>query len=100
MVFYRFLDGCKTMSICRNVLKSYTNKGDIMGYNEQEWRFILRALKCHSNLNLLSNDINSVNDIRYPLKTFNCILTRLRALCANICAIFSILMFLSITSRC
>ena len=38
MVFCRFLDGCKTMPILRNVLKSDTNKGDIMGYNEQ-WSF-------------------------------------------------------------
>ena len=35
MVFCRFLDGCKTMPILRSVLKSDTNKGDIMGYNEQ-----------------------------------------------------------------
>ena len=34
-VFYRFLDGCKTMPILQNVLKSAPNKGDIMGYNEQ-----------------------------------------------------------------
>ena len=38
MVLSRFLDGCKTMPILRNVLKSNTNKGDIMGYNEQ-WSF-------------------------------------------------------------
>ena len=38
MGFYRFLDGRKTMSIPRNVLKSDTNKGDIMGYNKQ-WSF-------------------------------------------------------------
>ena len=35
MVFCRLLDGCKIMPIPRNVLKSDTNKGDIMGYNEQ-----------------------------------------------------------------
>ena len=35
MVFCRFLDGCKTMPILRNVLKSDTNKGEIMFYNEQ-----------------------------------------------------------------
>ena len=35
MVFCRFLDGCKTMTILRNALKSGTNKGDIMSYNEQ-----------------------------------------------------------------
>ena len=38
MVFYNFLDGCKTMAILRSVLKSNTNKGYIMGYNEQ-WSF-------------------------------------------------------------
>ena len=38
MVFCRLLDGCKTMPILRNVLKSDTNKGDILGYNEQ-WSF-------------------------------------------------------------
>ena len=38
IVFYRFLDGSKTMPILRNVLKSDTNKGDIMGHNEQ-WSF-------------------------------------------------------------
>ena len=38
MVFCRLLDGCKTMHILRNVLKSDTNKGDILGYNEQ-WSF-------------------------------------------------------------
>ena len=38
MVFWRLLDGCKTMPILRNVLKSDTNKGDILGYNEQ-WSF-------------------------------------------------------------
>ena len=35
MVFYRFLDDCKRMSILQNVLKSDIDKGDIMGYNEQ-----------------------------------------------------------------
>ena len=38
MVFWRFLDGCKTMSILLNVLKSDKNNGDIMIYNEQ-WSF-------------------------------------------------------------
>ena len=38
MVFCRFLDGCKTKPILRNVLKSDTNEGDIMGNNEQ-WSF-------------------------------------------------------------
>ena len=38
IVFYRFLDICKTMPTLQNVLKSNTNKGDIMGYNEQ-WSF-------------------------------------------------------------
>ena len=38
MVFCRYLDGCKTMPMLQNVLKSDTNKGDIMGYNEQ-WSF-------------------------------------------------------------
>ena len=35
MVFCRLLDVCKTMPILRNVLKSNTNKADILGYNEQ-----------------------------------------------------------------
>ena len=35
MVFYRCLYGCKTMPILRNVIKSDTIKGDIIGYSEQ-----------------------------------------------------------------
>ena len=35
MVICRLLDGCKTMPILRNVLKSNTNKGGILGYKEQ-----------------------------------------------------------------
>ena len=58
MVFFRILDGRKTMPIFQNVLTFYTKKGDIMGYNEQWsfsiWSFILRGLNCHSNLNLPS----------------------------------------------
>ena len=38
IVFYRFLDGCKSMPILRNVLKSDTSKVDIMGYNKK-WSF-------------------------------------------------------------
>ena len=51
MVFCRFLDGCncKTMPILRNVLKSDTNKGDIMGYNEQ-WSFSLKFYSKSSKL--------------------------------------------------
>ena len=68
------------MPILRNVLKSDTNKGDIMGYNEQ-WSFsmgfILRPLNCHGNLNLPSNHISSINDIPNLLKTFNCLSTGL-----------------------
>ena len=66
MVFCRFLNGCKTMPILLNVLKSDTNKGDIMGYNGNGplvWSFILRALNCHSNLNLPSNHISPINSI-------------------------------------
>ena len=64
MVFCRLLDGCKTMPILQNVLKSDTNKGYILGYNEQ-WsfcmEFILRPLNYHSNFNLPSNHISSIN---------------------------------------
>ena len=35
IVFYRIKDSCKTMTILQNVMKSDTNKGGIMGYNEQ-----------------------------------------------------------------
>ena len=43
MVFCRLSDGCKTMPILRNVLKSDTNKGDILGYNEQ-WSFSMEFI--------------------------------------------------------
>ena len=73
MVICRRLDGCKTMPILRNVLKSDRNKGDILGYNEQ-WSFgssfILRPLNCHSNLNLPSNHKSSINGMPYLLKIF------------------------------
>ena len=73
MVFCRLLDGCKTMPILQNVLKFDTNKGDILGYNingHLVWSFILRPLNCHSNLNLPSNHISSINDMHNLLKTF------------------------------
>ena len=44
------------------------------------WRFILRALNYHSNLNLLSNQISSINDKPYPIKPFNCLLAGLRSI--------------------
>ena len=107
MIFCRSLDGCKAMPILRNVLISDTNKGDIMGYNEQwslilVWSFILRALNCHSNLNLPSNHISSINDIPNLLKTFKCLLTGLWSITYRyICNIFNFNdMFLSITSGC
>ena len=80
MVFCRLLDGCKTMPILRNVLKSDTNKGDIMDIMSNGhlvWNFILRPLNCHSNLNLPSNHISSMNDIPNLLKTFICLSTGL-----------------------
>ena len=51
MVFCRLLDGCKTMPIyiLRNVLKSDTNKGDILGYNEQ-WSFSMEFYSKTSKL--------------------------------------------------
>ena len=49
MVFCRLLDGCKTMPILRNVLKSDTNKGDILGYNEQ-WSFSIEFYSKTSKL--------------------------------------------------
>ena len=49
MVFYRLLDGCKTMPILRNVLKSDTNKGDILGSNEQ-WSFSMEFYSKTSKL--------------------------------------------------
>ena len=49
IVFYRFLDSCKTMPILRNVLKSDTNKEDIMGYNEQ-WSFSMEFNSKNSKL--------------------------------------------------
>ena len=49
MVFCRLLDGCKTMSILRNVLKSDTNKGDILDYDEQ-WSFSMEFYSKTSKL--------------------------------------------------
>ena len=49
MVFCRHLDGCKTMPILLNVLKSDTNKGDILGYNEQ-WSFSMEFYSKTSEL--------------------------------------------------
>ena len=70
MVFCRFLDGCKTMPILRNVLKSDTNTSwVIMSDGHLVWRFILRPLNCHSNLNLPSNHINSINNMTNLSKT-------------------------------
>ena len=62
MVFCILLDGCKTMPILRNVLKSETSLG-IMSNGHLVWSFILRPLNCHSNLNLPSNHISSINDM-------------------------------------
>ena len=73
MVFCRLLDGCKTMPIVRNVLKLDTNKGDIlfiMSNGHLVWSFILRPLNYHSNLNLPSNHISSINDMPNLLKIF------------------------------
>ena len=49
MVFCRLLDGCKTMPILRNVLKSDTNKGDVLGYNGQ-WSFSMKFYSKTSKL--------------------------------------------------
>ena len=49
MVFCRLLDGCKTMPILQNVLKSDTNKRDILGYNEQ-WSFSIEFYSKTSKL--------------------------------------------------
>ena len=49
MVFCRLLDGCKTMPICLNVLKSVTNKGHIMAYDEQ-WSFSMEYYSKTSKL--------------------------------------------------
>ena len=49
MVFCRFLDGCNRMPILRNVLKPDTNKGDILGYNEQ-WSFSMESYSKTSKL--------------------------------------------------
>ena len=66
------------MPILQNVLKSDTNKGYILGYNEQWlWSFILRPLNYHSNLNLPSNYISSINDMPNLLKPLNCLSTGL-----------------------
>ena len=45
----RFLAGCKTMPIFRNVLKSDTNKGYILGYNER-WSFSMEFYSKTSKL--------------------------------------------------
>ena len=73
------------MPILLNVLKSDTNKGDIMGYNKQwsfsmEFYFVLRSINDHSNLNLLSNHKGSINDIPNPLKNFDSLLIGLRSI--------------------
>ena len=61
------------MPILQNVLKSDTNKGDILGYNEQ-WSFGMefysKTSNCHSNLNLPSNHISSIKDMPNLLKIF------------------------------
>ena len=63
------------MPIFRNVMKSDKNKGDILGYNGHLlWSFDLRALNCHSNLNLISNHIRFRIDTINPLNTCNCFL--------------------------
>ena len=49
MVFCRLLDGCKTMPILQNVLKSDTNKRDILGNNEQ-WSFSIEFYSKTSKL--------------------------------------------------
>ena len=49
MVFCRLLEGCKTMPILPNVLKSDTNKGDILGYNER-WLFSMEFYSKTSKL--------------------------------------------------
>ena len=84
-MFYRFLDGCtcQTMPIHRNVLKFNTNKEDIMGYNKKshlEWTYIKSARNYHSNLNLLSNHLNPINDMPNPLQTLNYLLSGLTSI--------------------
>ena len=49
MVFCRLLDACKTMPILLNVLNSDTNKGDILGNNEQ-WSFSMKFYSKTSKL--------------------------------------------------
>ena len=43
------------------------------------WSFNLRALNCHSSLNLVSNHIRSRIEINYPLNACNCLLGGLKS---------------------
>ena len=61
--FYRCLDSCKTillMSILRNLTQIRETSWDKMSNGNLVWNFILRALSCHNNLNLLSNHIMAI----------------------------------------
>ena len=91
------------MPFLRNVSKSDTNKVTLwvtMSNGHLVWSFILRALNCHSNLNLPSNHIISKIDTPNLLKTCNCLLTGLRSIMYQyICNILNFKdMFLSITT--
>ena len=87
IVFCRFLDGHKTVPILQNVMKSETNKRDIMGYNEH-WSF--------------SMEICSKSSKSHQLQTFNCLLTGLGSIMYQfIFNIFNLIdMFPSIISGC
>ena len=56
------------------------------------WSFILRPLNCHSNLNLPSNHISSINDLPNLSKTFKLSFNRIMKYYVPIYAILSILM--------
>ena len=67
------------------------------------WSFILRPLNYHSNLNLPSYHISSINDMPNLLKTFKLSFSRIMKydVPIYICNIFNFNdMFLSITSGC
>ena len=63
------------------------------------WSFILRPLNYHSNLNLPSNHISSINDMTNLLKTFK-FQQDYEVLCTNIYAIFSMFWLLSNWKYC
>ena len=58
IVFYRCLEGCKTMLFFLQIMGTSWVK--MSNYGNLVWSFNLRVLNCHSNVNLPSNPIRSI----------------------------------------